>query len=68
MAKRHAVAASEPEQQALRADDASDEEHELSQMGFDEIYARRELCKCPEEGDQVVAVIQAESHDDGLAA
>ena len=34
-------------------------------MSFDEIYARRELCKCPEEGDQVVAVIQAESHDDG---
>lgn len=63
MAKRYAVAVSKPEQQALRADDASDEEHELPQMGFDKIYAWRELCEGPEEGDQVVAVIQAESHN-----
>ena len=65
MAERNAVASPEPEQQAFRTDDASDEENELPQVRFGKIHAGREFGEGSEKGDQVVAVIEAKPYDDG---
>ena len=63
--ERHAVASPEPEQQAFRTDDASDEENELPQVRFGKIHAGREFGEGSEKGDQVVAVIEAKPYNDG---